>query len=199
MINASVLLSRGLRLLRNALLDLRFGEFLGGTIKTSHADVGAHDVSNSDYRALGYLFADRILPNDVLVDVGCGKGRVLNWWLSRGLSNRIIGIELDHDVAARTRTRLGRFPNVRVLTGDAVEVLPPDGTVFYLFNPFDVTIVRRLRDKLEALQPAGRRLIVIYYNCVHADVFEASPVWTVERLLLPDPQLHRAAIITRAT
>src|SRR5436190_19245050 len=71
---ASRLLHGALRLARNLLLDLRFGGFLGGSLKTSHSAVGAYDVSNSDYRALSCLFADRVLPGDQLVDLGCGKG-----------------------------------------------------------------------------------------------------------------------------
>jgi SAM-dependent methyltransferase len=194
---ASGLLHGALRLVRNLLLDLRFGAFLGGSIKTSHATLGAYDVSNSDYRALSYLFADRVLPGDELVDLGCGKGRVLNWWLSRGWRNRMVGIELDQRVAERARDRLRRYPNVRIIAGDAVEHVPSDGTVFYMFNPFDVRVMTRLRDKLERMEPPDRRLTIIYYNCAHVDVFERSPRWLVERLVLPDQRLHPAAIMTR--
>ncbi len=194
---ASGLLHGALRLVRNLLLDLRFGGFLGGSLKTSHAALGAYDVSNSDYLALSYLFADRVLPGDQLVDLGCGKGRVLNWWLSRGWRNRMVGVELDQRVAERARARLRRFPNVQIIAGDAVEQLPDDGTVFYMFNPFDARVMTRLRDKLERVQSPDRRLIIIYYNCVHIDVFERSPHWLVERIALPDPRLHPAAILTR--
>ena len=40
------------------------------------------------------LFNERngtaIKSSDVLVDVGCGRGRVINWWLSLGLGNKIV-------------------------------------------------------------------------------------------------------------
>ena len=83
--------------------------------------------------------------SDVLVDVGCGKGRVIISGLGRGFTNRIVGLELDEDVAAATRKRLTSYPNVTVLTGDAVENLPEDGTLFYLFNSFEQPIVTRFK------------------------------------------------------
>jgi len=196
-LEGSSLLYGAVRLCRNLLLDLRFGAFLGGTIRTTHAGLGAHDVSNSDYRALSYLFANRILQTDVLVDIGCGKGRVLNWWLSLGISNQLIGIELDERVARRTAARLRNFRNVHVVAGDAIERLPVAGTLFYLFNPFTATNLRRLRDKLALLRPLERRLIIIYYNCVDIELFTEDPRWQVERLALPDPRLHPAAVVTR--
>lgn len=186
-----------LRFVRNLLLDLRFGGFLGGSVKTAHAQLGAYDVSNSDYKALSYLFENRILPADVLVDVGCGKGRVLNWWLSRGLTNLLIGLELDERLARRVGTRLRKFPNVRIIGGDAIEHIPVNGTVFYLFNPFDAGVMVRLRDRLEGLEPRDRRLILVYYNCVHIEVFEHRPRWIVEHIALPDLRLHPAAIVSR--
>ncbi|MEJ7639236.1 MAG: class I SAM-dependent methyltransferase, partial [Singulisphaera sp.] len=70
------------------------------------------------------------------MDIGCGKGRVLNFWLERFPNNRIIGVELDDRVADRTRRRLERWRNVKIITGDAVAALPAEGTIFWMFNPF---------------------------------------------------------------
>ena len=59
---------RSFRIARNALQDLRYGAPLGGLISM---------YGNTDYLALSNIFAKRIKDNDVLVDVGCGKGRVI--------------------------------------------------------------------------------------------------------------------------
>jgi precorrin-6B methylase 2 len=75
-----------------------------------------------------HIFVGRIEPNDVLVDVGCGKGRVTNWWLSQGLRNRMVGIELDPDVASATEKRLRRFSNVTILNEDATAWMPDDAS-----------------------------------------------------------------------
>ena len=86
--------SRLLRKIRNAALDFRFGAFVGGKIEESAFSAeGANAPGNSDYEVLAQVFDGRISLNDVLVDIGCGRGRVLNYWLSLGLGNRIYGLE----------------------------------------------------------------------------------------------------------
>src|SRR4249919_4103205 len=69
------------RLSRNVVIDLRYGPFLGGTVSTRYRHEGAHPVGNSDYLVLRAIFEGRVQDGDLLVDVGCGRGRVLNHWL----------------------------------------------------------------------------------------------------------------------
>jgi hypothetical protein len=81
---------RGLVQTWNVAYDLRFGEILRGDIPTRFSEFGAERSSNVSYYALSLIFKDEpIAPDDVLVDVGCGKGRMINWWLSRRLRNQI--------------------------------------------------------------------------------------------------------------
>ncbi len=171
--------------LRNAVLDLRYGGFLGGTIKTKQGHLGAHDVGNADYGDLDELFSQvEIAPDDVIVDVGCGKGRVINWFLSNHARNAIYGIELDPEVCARTAKRLAGRTNVRVLCGDATELLPADGTVFYLFNPFDEGVMRRFVAAFFATGE-GRPRTIVYYNCKYLDVFRDDERFEVQELDRP--------------
>lgn len=178
---------------RTAAVDLRYGGWLQGTRPTQFAHLGAKNTANTDYDALPYIFTPgTITPDDVLVDVGCGKGRVLNWWLSQGHRNRIVGLELDPDVAARTGRRLRRHRNVSVIAGDAVDNLPVDATVLYLFNPFQRQVVERLAARLTSLDSyRERRLRVFYYGPRHVDVFESDDRWGVEHRRLGSPWPHR--------
>jgi hypothetical protein len=124
------------------------------------------------------IFGGRINQEDVLVEVGCGSGHVINWWLSRGLTNKIYGLEQLHSVGQSTRRRLRRYKNVNIIIGDAIEYLPDDGTLFYLYNPFDEQIIRRFADRIKRL--AQRKCItVIYYAPVHIDIFHADSFWRV--------------------
>lgn len=79
----------GLALAFNVLLDRRYGGWSGGSRPSSHADIGANLFGSVHYYELPRIFNARnglqITPADVLVDIGCGKGRVINWWLGRGL------------------------------------------------------------------------------------------------------------------
>jgi SAM-dependent methyltransferase len=176
-------------------MDLRYGAFIGGVRKTRLAEFGAHDTANSDYDVLPHIFRDRVRASDMLVDVGCGKGRVLNWWLDEYPTNRIVGIELDSQIAASTRQRLRRFENVAVITGDALDILPPKGTIFYLFNPFDEDVMRKFSRRLLDGAVERRDYVVLYYNPVHVDAF-ASVDWSIDFDELAKVQgAHRLAVI----
>src|SRR5262245_10133871 len=126
-------------------LDLRFGGKLCRTDldETIYRD-GRHTMVHSGYHVLRDIFARvPIDENDVLVDVGCGEERVINFWLSQGLTNLMIGIEAVERVANRTRERYREYYNVSIVTGDALENIPENGTLFYLYNPFSDDIVDR--------------------------------------------------------
>lgn len=180
MMELDTLLVQSTRTVRNAFTDIRFGGLLCLNTRTWRKH-GLFDLQNSDYVALAQIFKNRIAPSDVLVDIGCRKGRVINWWLSQGLRNQIVGIELDADIAEETRKRLHRHKNVNIITGDALDNIPPEGTIFYLFNPFDEPIVQGFKARmLETFGPHAN-VTIIYHKCKHIGLFEQDPAWSVEQ------------------
>jgi SAM-dependent methyltransferase len=190
--------ARAWRAARNAVLDLRYGKFLGGTIRSRYEHLGAFHVANTPYDDLPFLFAAAgVGDDDVLVDVGCGKGRVINWLLSHHPANRIVGIELDPDVCRATAKRLRRFANVEIRCGDATTMLPEPGTLFYLFNPFDEHVLRRFADAFLAVDAGGKRRRIVYYNCKYLDVFKSDARFSVEEIELPS-RSHGSALISVA-
>lgn len=174
MLRLNVLLVRSYRVVRNAVMDYRYGGLLGG------AYLSPHVTSNSDYVGLSYIFENRIKASDVLVDIGCGTGRVINWWLSHAPHNRMIGIELDEELANLTRQRLRNYKNVTIIAGDAVQNIPPDGTLFYLYNPFGREVMEAFKKRLFNLFGDRHEITVLYYNCKHLDIFEKDPAWITE-------------------
>jgi hypothetical protein len=181
------------RLIGNVWLDLRYGGFVGGTFQTPYAHLGVEDTANTDYAALPFIFTpDAVRHSDVLVDIGCGKGRVVNWWLSQGYTNQIVGIEIDERIAWKTKHRLRRHKNVTIICGNALANLPRNGTIFYLFNPFKASWVAALKVQLESLFATTSKPTIFYYNCVHIDIFRNDSGWDVEEITLPVP-FHRCA------
>ena len=170
--------------LGTALVDLRYGAILKGKIPSNYSHLGATDTINSDYKVLEKLFLNQIRPSDVLVDIGCGKGRVLNWWLEKYRDREIYGIELDPVIAEQTRRRLRRHRNVTILTGDACFLIPNEGSLFYLFHPFDGTVMRRFAEEIRKNPRAANGLLrrIIYFNSIHIDVFEGNPCFSIKEV-----------------
>jgi hypothetical protein len=167
------------RIVRNTLIDLRFGSLPCLNIKTWRNN-GLFFDAHTDYAALSYIFKNRIKASDVLIDIGCRKGRVINWWLSQGLRNRMVGIELDEKIANETRIRLRRYENVSIITGDANHNIPADGTLFYLYNPFPAPVVKAFKDCLMSIFGKRGNITLLYYNCEYVDIFQQDPAWNVE-------------------
>jgi hypothetical protein len=171
------------KILRNLIRDLRFGGLLGRTIRTRYAHLGAVSTVSTDYAVLPEIFGGVIGPDDTLVDVGCGRGRVIAWWLGEGYKNRIIGVELDSEVANYTRRLTRRFPNVSIVTGNIIDCIPQNGTIFYLYNPFSREVTEKLASRMKEIF-ATKSFLLIYYNCVHVEIFTKDPWWfTTEKQL----------------
>jgi len=188
-----------IRVLANFLIDIKFGAFLGGNVKTPYSDMGAYDTVNTSYGILPLLFSDKITPADVLVDVGCGKGRVINWWLDQGNKNKIIGIELDSEIANKTAIRLSKYNNVEIISGNAVDMLPADGTLFYLYSPFNEEVMIRFSEKLKSLFMGKSNIRLIYYNPEHVKVFESDPDWKVKRLDVGSANIYHDPVMVELT
>jgi SAM-dependent methyltransferase len=191
----SAIIRRAPKAARNAVHDLRYGKPLGGTVRTKYAHLGANDVGNADYSDLALLFAGvPVGPGDVIVDVGAGKGRSINWFLDRYPGNRIVGIELDPDICAETARRLRKHENVTILCGDATAMLPADGTVFYLFNPFDESVMRRFA---QAMLERGTPATILYLNAKHVVAFQDEPRFTVSPIDAPGLKFRSALVTVR--
>lgn len=158
-------------LVGDSIVDFKYsGRLLFGNKKTRFRHIGANDVYHTDYAVMPLIFSQiAVRPEDVLVDVGCGKGRVINYWLSKKLKNKIYGLELDPNVACETASQYKNRSNVTIIYGDAIGNLPADGTVFYFYNPFSEEKVREFEEKLRHLTQSP--ITVVYYKPDSAHVF----------------------------
>jgi SAM-dependent methyltransferase len=187
----------GLWDLRTVWIDQRYGGHVGGRTETRFGHLGAKATDNIAYRVVSdAMTAVSVSPEDVLVDVGCGRGRVLNWWLSRGLRNRLVGIEIDPDIAAEVRHRLRGFPNVEILTGDAVDLTPPEASICFLYHPFQEPLTRIWRDAVVARQRAPR-LTILYVNPQCLDAMRESGEFRTRMLPKSPGDYAEIAVLTR--
>ena len=60
-----------------------------------------------EYEELKKVFADiKLSPSDVIMDVGCGRGRIFNYLLKNNFKGTMYGVEIDREIALFTKNRL---------------------------------------------------------------------------------------------
>jgi len=178
---------------RDAELDEEFdrthGVDTGGMIPASSKDIDSENwVHASAYIPMAPIDLGAMLKDEgiryeetIFVDLGCGKGRVV--LLAAGLPfKRVIGVEFSRSLSeiAKDNVRRYRGPracfDVDIVAGDAAEYAwPPDPLVVFMYHPFDATIMARVAANLEAANAAHpRRILVIYWKPVHAEVLDSA-------------------------
>jgi SAM-dependent methyltransferase len=129
----------------------------------------------------------------VFVDLGCGKGRPL-LVASEFPFERVVGVEMAPHLAEIARQNAAivgrrRAPHapIEVQVGDATTAAAPSvRVVYFLYNPFDALLIERVARSI--VTQLGERLqhaFIVYYNPVHAHVFDRSPDflrWSAQRL-----------------
>ena len=111
---------------------------------THFKEQGAHEPTPTHYIVLDVLFKYfEFGPRSHLLDVGCGSGRVLAYFLKQRFPGRVTGIELDPDLAQIAKRWSSRYPSVEVLQGNVLDIDLGKYTDFYLFNPFDPGVLQQ--------------------------------------------------------
>ncbi len=160
----------------NALFDRRYGVRTDGEITAE--DLGLPDARYEGYMPAGLRSLRRVLPprdvddDDVFLDLGSGKGRVVLQAAMRYPFRRVHGVELDprlHAVAEENLTALRgrlRCPDVRLVRSDVLDYdIPPEVTVVFLYNPFKGAVFQAVLDRLLAsVDHRPRRLRIVYGN-----------------------------------
>lgn len=107
-----------------------------------------------------------LTADDVFVDYGCGKGRVLCYMALQNI-RKVVGVELRQeliDIAWKNIRALKPQMPVEIYKADAARFSSPDGTLFYLFNPFGSRTVKDVVGAIERSVKENPRLIRIIYN-----------------------------------
>ena len=131
-----------------------------------------------------------IQTSDVLVDVGCGKGRVIAWWLNLGYKNRIYGFELDGKMASFAKIAFAEHENVTIINGNIFDSFPADADVFYMYNPFGAEMTSDFKDRLIETYYGKKEIAILYYHCPHIGVFRDDPRFDIQEINYPEWSLH---------
>jgi SAM-dependent methyltransferase len=146
------------------------------------ADLGLDAPHRVNYEAGGWLDLVRVLrpgevtPDDVFLDLGSGKGRIL-LMADRYRFGRIIGVEISETLTAIARRNITscRLPrrcrDIELVTADVLDyAIPDDVSVVYLFSPFrDATFDAVVARLVASVDRQPRALRVIYRNAIYHD------------------------------
>ena len=153
--------------------------FLGvattGKIYNLNDEEDYHIYEPSSYSALVSLFDEiQLNPQDIVVDFGCGLGRVL-FYCNQRFWCRVKGIEIDEEVYERVLDNkayysnrfMDREPEIEIILGKAEEYkIQPEENIFYFFNPFSERIFEKILYNIKvSLSEAPRNIkIILYYT-----------------------------------
>lgn len=169
------------RVLSAHVIDRRLGLDTAREVRV--ADLRPGDPDRVGYEASSWWVLPRVLPpnevapNDVFLDYGSGKGRVLYQAARQYPFRRVIGVELSEELNAVARGNIARNASrlrcrdVEIVTMDAADYrLPDDVSIVYLYNPFKGELFARVvANMVASLDRRPRQMRVIYRTPLEED------------------------------
>ena len=142
-------------------------------IKTSGRDDSNSDQYHYPYEPTPYGVLERlansglIRKKDMLLDYGCGKGRV-DFFLSYQTKAKSIGIEYDERIYRtalnNSSTAVSRTRTEIVLARAESYKVPLEVNRCYFFNPFSVELLRKVMARiLESYYEQPREILMFFY------------------------------------
>jgi SAM-dependent methyltransferase len=134
----------------------------------SNADEYHHPYEPTDYCVLERLVKSGFFgEEDVVLDYGCGKGRV-GFFLAYRTKCKTIGIEYDEHIYAdamnNRKSSVSRVKPDFVLARAEEYQVPWDVNRCYFFNPFSVEILRKVMARIiESWYENPREIFLFFY------------------------------------
>ena len=140
-------------------------------INTIGRDETGADQYHHPYEPTPYCVLERLADSglvgkdDVVLDYGCGKGRV-SFFLSHRTSAKTIGIEYDERIyaGALENQKSAKAKADFVLTRGEEYIVPPEVNRCYFFNPFSVEILHKVMARIiESYYEHPREIYLFFY------------------------------------
>ena len=142
-------------------------------IKTAGRDEEHADQYHHPYEPTPYCVLQRLADSglfgekDVVLDYGCGKGRV-GFFLAHRTKAKTIGIEYDDRIYASAlenqKKAVSKGKSDFVLTGAEAYEVPLEVSRCYFFNPFSVEILHKVMARiLESWYEKPREIFLFFY------------------------------------
>lgn len=149
-------------------------------INTKSIECNVLNTSYNHYQAASYVvlqavFEKCFVEKKYLLDVGCGKGRVLKFALQKGFT-KVVGIDIDPLVLKIAQSNLSKEIENNLCELKNEDILysnfDTNCTTFFLFNPFNENIISKFIEKLLIHRKLiDEKIQVIYVNPLFAKSF----------------------------
>lgn len=141
-------------------------------ISTQGVDYSLEDDQNYGYDPTPYIVLEKLVQldilkrEDVVVDYGCGKGRI-SFFVNSQIGCKVIGI--DHskkliEFANENLKRYGGSEDIVFVHANAEEYVPEEANRLYFFNPFSSHIFQKVLKRIaESYERNPREILIFFY------------------------------------
>lgn len=132
---------------------------------------------STEYLALEEMFKDvEINDNSRFVDIGCGKGRVLNFVHTKNKNCKVTGVEFNPEVANFTKKWADKNDNVTIINGNAFDINCDDYDILYFNRPFMEETFKQFAEKMvnEIKHPVT---VICYADAYMSKYLKDKPNW----------------------
>ena len=143
--------------------------------------LGATGSESTCYWALEKMFkGEKFDENDSFIDVGCGKGRVLAYMVSKKYPCKLTGVELNKEVADYAKNWAKKYSELTIINANAFELDYNDYTVLFMGRPFETQMFHKFIDELE--QKLTHPIRIFYWcDTQSGDYLENRKGWVRRR------------------
>ena len=164
------------------LFDTRLGVNTAGKHPSGYSSKHNDNVecNPTSYRLLRKIFRYLDIKqsdNEVFVDYGCGKGRVVCFAAQYPFKS-VNGVEISPIWSNIAETNVKNLrakicTEVKISTQDAIGYDCSQGTVYYFFNPFGENTFREVLQRIkQSLNNHQRTVRIVYFNAVQKSVLD---------------------------
>lgn len=180
-------------LIIDLLFDIRYGTDTMRFVELEKLELNSSFRDNSnDYIPTRARHLRTILnmkyfsSQDTFVDLGSGKGRTL--LIASKYFKEVKGIEFSEElceIAKRNimiyseKTGKTLYDRISVVNADVADYkINAEENIFFMYNPFDETVLGKFLKNLEfSINKTPRTVWIIYYYPAHGDVIDQMPVF----------------------
>ena len=141
-------------------------------ISTESVDYSEEDNQNYGYDPTPYIVLERLVEldilkkDDVVVDYGCGKGRIC-FFINSQVGCRIVGIDHSErllEIARENLESYGGGADIDFVNSKAEDYVPDGANCLYFFNPFSSHVFQEVLRRIgESYGRNPREILIFFY------------------------------------